>query len=235
MRLFVLARVLVLLIAALVLNLHVAESAPAYQQCGQVVITSPGPDDELRGIVPVEGSASIADFDFYKVEYSTVNQPDFWRAVSEIYHQPVVNGVLDSWNTTVLPDGGGYSLKLTAVDNRAQEVCRSIVRNLTIANNEPTATPTVEEPPTLPAPTSTATPRGVAVATATPAPPTPTATVAAIIPTREATFPELDTIRDTVTAAFDVDRMEEMLLLGAGTTTVVFVFLGLISVLRRLI
>lgn len=189
----------------------------------------------MRGIVPVEGSASIPDFQFFKVEYSTVNQPDLWRAVSQVYRQPVVNGVLDQWNTTALPDGGGYSLKLTAVDSRAQEVCQSIVRNLTIANDEPTSTPTAEEPPTLLAPTSTATPRGVAIATATSALPTPTATVVAIIPTREATFPELDTIRDTVTAAFDVDRMQEMLLLGAGTTTAVLVFLGLISVLRRLI
>jgi hypothetical protein len=235
MRLFVLSRVLILSLIALVLNSHLAEAAPVYQQCGQVAITSPTADVELRGIVPIEGSASFPDFQFYKVEYSTVNQPNLWRAVSQTYGQPVVNGVLDQWNTTVLGDGGGYSLKLTGVDNRAQEICQAIVRNLTIANDEPTATPTPEQPPTLPAPTATATPRGVAVATATPAPPTPTATVAAIIPTREATFPELDTIRDTVTAAFDVDRMQEMLLLGAGTTTAVLVFLGLVSVLRRLI
>jgi hypothetical protein len=235
MRLFVLAHVLILPAVAFVLNFHFAAAAPVYQQCGQVAITSPSRDTDLRATVLVEGSASIPDFQFYKVEYSTAGQPNLWRAVSQVYRQPVVDGILDRWNTAALPDGGGYNLKLTVVDNRAQEVCQAFVRELSIANNEPTSTPTLEQPPTLPAPTSTPTPGAGVLATATPGVPTPTATIAAIIPTREAAFPELDTIRDTVSGAVDVGRVQDMLLLGAGTTTAVMVFLGLVSVLRRLI
>lgn len=213
------------------LSAKTVEADPVYQLgCTQVEITFPRPGDRLRGIVTVEGSASITDFQFYKVEYSTARQPDLWRAISQTYGQPVINGVLDRWNTPALPDGE-YNLKLTAVDVRGQEVCRSFVRDLTIANTQPTITPTPEAPPTLPGPTATPTPR----VTATPAPPTPTPTVVAIIPTRQPTFPELDTIRQTVSDAFDLQRLQELFLLGVSTTTAVFVFVGLISLLRRLI
>jgi hypothetical protein len=218
------------LVAGIAFGLSTTEAAPNYQQCTQVEITSPRPEAELRGIVTIEGSASIGNFQFYKVEYSTADQPDFWRAVSQTYNQPILNGVLDRWNTPALPDGE-YNLKLTAVDVRGQEACRYFVRNLTIANTQPTATLTPEAPPTLPGPTVTATPH----ATATPAPPTPTPTVLAIIPTRQPALPDLATIRDTVRSAFDVPRLQDLFLLGAGTTTAIFVFIGLISLLRRLI
>lgn len=224
--------ILIGIIAAAVVSLsqgHTA-AAPLLQQCTQVEITSPPAEAELRGIVTIEGSASIGDFQFYKVEYSTADQPDLWRAVSQTYNRPVIAGVLDRWNTPALPDGE-YSLKLTAVDNRGQEVCRYLVRNLTIANTQPTATLTPEAPPTLPGPTVTATPR----ATATPAPPTPTPTIVAIIPTRQPILPDLDTIRDTVQDAFDVAALEQLFLLGAGTTAAIFIVVGLVSLLRRLI
>ncbi len=230
MRTSLIAFIATLLVAGTGPRLAVTEAVPAYQQCFQVEITSPRPDAELRGIVTIEGSASIDGFQFYKVEYSTADQPDFWRAVSQTYSQPVINGVLDRWNTPALPDGE-YNLKLTTVDIRGQEVCRYFVRHLIIANTQPTATLTPEALPTLPGPTITPTPR----ATATPAPPTPTPTIVAIIPTRQPAFPELDTIRETVSSAFDVARLEELFLLGAGTTSAIFVFIGLISLLRRLI
>lgn len=218
----------ILLFLGFIRNTHMASAAPNYQQCLQVEITSPEPGAELRGMVTIEGSASIANFQFYKVEYSTADQPDFWRAVSQTYNQPVINGVLDRWNTPALPDGQ-YHLRLTAVDIRGQEVCHSFVRDLIIANTQPTATPTPELPPTLPVPTATPTPRITAP------PPTPTPTIAAIIPTRQPTFPEIDTLREAAQEAFDLRRLQEMFLVGAGTTTVVFAFVGLISLLRRLI
>ena len=118
-------------------TLTTTEAAPNYQQCTQVEITSPRPEAELRGIVTIEGSASIDNFQFYKVEYSTADQPDLWRAVSQTYNQPIVNGILDRWNTPALPDGE-YNLKLTVVDVRGQEVCRYFVRNLAIANTQTT-------------------------------------------------------------------------------------------------
>lgn len=230
MRTSIIALIATLLVATVALSSGPAEAVPVYQQCTQVEITSPRPEAELRGIVTIEGSASIGDFQFYKIEYSTADQPDLWRAVSQTYSQPIINGILDRWNTPALPDGE-YNLKLTAVDVRGQEACRYFVRGLTIANTRPAATLTPEAPPTLPGPTITATPR----ATATPAPPTPTPTIVAIIPTRQPMFPDLNTIRDTVRGALNIPRLEELFLLGAGTTAAVFVFVGLVFLLRRLI
>lgn len=226
---------IILLIAILcpsvVTLLSRAEARPAQQGCAQVVITSPQSGDTLRGIVAVEGSATIGGFQFYKVEYSTEDQPDFWRAVSTTYPQPVIGGVLDHWNTTVLPDGT-YHLRLTAVDIRGQEVCHAFARNLVIANQEPTATPTREAPPTLPGPSPTAT----RPATATPAvSPTPTPTAVPILPTRQPRIPLLSDIRDAAEQIFDLDRLREAFLLGAATTTAVFVFIGAISLIRRLL
>ena len=138
--------ILVLLAASAAVGaIGTARATPAYQQCAQVEITSPEPGAELRGIVTIEGSASIGDFQFYKAEYSTAAQLDLWRAVSQTYEQPKISGTLDTWDTLALPDGE-YNLKLTAVDRRGQEVCRDIVRDLTIANTEPTPTPTAEAP-----------------------------------------------------------------------------------------
>lgn len=222
--------VVTFMVVAVAFGLIPAEATPLLQGCVQVEITSPRPEAELRGIVTIEGSASIGGFQFYKVEYSTADQPDVWRAVSQTYSQPVVEGVLDRWNTPAYPDGE-YNLKLTAVDTRGQEVCRHLVRDLVIANTRPTATLTPESPPTLPGPTTTATPR----ATATPAPPTPTPTILAIIPTRQPVFPDLNTVRDTVRGAFDVAQLQELFLLGAGITAAIFLLTGLVSLLRRLI
>lgn len=230
MRTSIIASIVTFLVAVIVPGFINAEAVPTFQQCNQVEISSPRSEAELRGFVTIEGSASIGDFQFYKVEYSTADQPDLWRAISQTYSQPVINGVLDRWNTPALPDGE-YNLKLTVVDIRGQEVCRYLVRDLTIVNTRPTATLTPEALPTLPGPTATATPR----ATATPAPPTPTPTVLAIIPTRGPLLLELDTVRDTVRDAIDISRLQELFLLGAGMTTAVFVFIGLISLLRWLI
>ena len=204
---------------------------PAAQGCAQVVITNPAPGDTVRGIVPIEGSATIGNFQFYKVEYSTADQPKLWRAVSTIYRKPVTEGVLDRWNTTVLPDGI-YHLRLTAVDIRGQEVCHFFVRNLRVANTEPTATPTPAVPPTLPGPSPTPTSPVTATPTTTP---TPTATAAPILPTRQPGIPLLKEVRESARQAFDLERVRDAFLLGAATTTALFVFLGALSLLRRLL
>jgi len=231
MRTVKLALFTVILCSSVITVLGPAEARPTSQGCAQVVITTPAPGDTVRGTVTIEGSATIGDFQFYKVEYSTADQPEFWRAVSTTYRQPVIDGVLDRWNTTVLPDGI-YHLRLTAVDIRGQEVCHFFVRNLKVANQEPTATPTPVAPPTLPGPSPTAT----RPATATPAvSPTPTATAAPILPTRQPQIPLLSELRETARQAFDVERLRDAFLLGAATTTALFVFIGALSLIRRLL
>lgn len=215
------------------------------QQCLNVAITSPRQNAILRGSVEILGSASIGDFQFYKVEYSTQFEPDRWIAVSTTYSQPVINGRLDVWNTTTVPDGT-YNLKLTAVDIRGQEPCRAVIPQLVVANAAPTETPS-----------PTATPP----ATPTPRPPTPT--IAILQPTvaeEEATATPENPSRTTPGAAgtpggpvrpssgirtpaglidvsvkIDLASLGQAFLIGVAGAAAVFVVLGFLSLVRRLL
>jgi hypothetical protein len=172
-------------------------TAPAAAQgCANVAVRSPLGGDAVRGVVRVLGSARIDAFQFYKLEWAPAQAPESWSAVSDVRTEPVVNGLLDQWDTTRLPDGR-YRLRLVVVDARADEVCRAIVDDLQVANRatpEAEATATAPEPaaavpaatliPSAPLPTSAGTrvrPAGATTATPTPtAPPaTPTSEDAA--------------------------------------------------------
>jgi len=205
---------------------------PNLQQCLNVSVTSPRMNAIVRGNVEILGSASIDRFQFYKVEYSTIMEPDRWYAVSTTYNTPVINGRLDVWNTTVLPDGI-YNLKLTVVDIAGQEPCRVVIPQIQVANAQPTETPTQEALPTPTRPPYADTPTIVVVQPPTPTVPrvveTPTP---APIPTRTPSpLPETKDLLEV----FDVKRLGEAFLVGAGTTTAVFILLGFIALIRRLL
>ncbi|MFQ6057385.1 MAG: hypothetical protein ACE5MB_00695 [Anaerolineae bacterium] len=78
-------------------------------------ITYPPPNATISGTVEIRGSAAAPDFQFYKVEYGAGEEPTAWHSISEVHRTPVPEGVLDVWNTDVLPEGV-YRLKLTIVD-----------------------------------------------------------------------------------------------------------------------
>ncbi len=205
---------------------------PNLQQCLNVSVTSPRMNAVVRGQVEILGSASIDRFQFYKVEWSTIMEPDRWYAVSTTYHQPVINGRLDVWDTTVLPDGI-YNLKLTVVDIAGQEPCRVEVPQIQVANTQPTETPTREELPTPTRPPYAATPTIAIIQPPTATVPKVVATPApVVIPTR--TPSPLPKTQDLL-EVFDVQRLAEAFLVGAGGTTAVFVLLGLIALIRRLL
>jgi hypothetical protein len=188
--------------------------------------------------VEIFGSASIDRFQFYKVEFAPSFNPDQWAALpgSTTYAQQVVNGRLDVFDTTGVPDGT-YSLKLTVVDVRAQEVCRAFVRNILVANTTPptpTPEPTEEVTPTRPpqAPPITS-PTISIVQPPTATQPAPIATIApAVIPTRP---PSVLPDTEQITGLFNPRKLTEAFMLGVGTTTAVFVLVGLIVLIRRLL
>jgi len=70
---------------------------------------------QIHGIVPIVGTASIANFSFFKVEYGAGEKPTEWHSISPPHHNAVVNGTLDVWNTAGFPPGV-YILRLTVVD-----------------------------------------------------------------------------------------------------------------------
>jgi hypothetical protein len=148
-----------ILLAALIWATTRAQAAPQ-EQDDLAVITSPNNNAVVRGVVPIQGSASYPNFQFYKVEYA--HEPivgEQWSIIGSLREQPVVNGELESWNTSQLPDGS-YTIRLRVV-RKDGNYSEGYVRQIVVANNQPTPTPTQSGTPT-------------AVNTATALPPTPT-------------------------------------------------------------
>ena len=150
-----------LTLRALVLFGIVLTASPALAQSGNG-ITEPTAGDSLSGIVTISGTATHADFQRYEIAFLQV--PDTGRGwiVFAEGNQPVLDGVLAVWDTTVgqnigapvFPDGI-YQLRLRVIRNdfNYDEI---FVTNL-VVNNSGTPTPT-------PAPTVTGTPAGGEIA-----------------------------------------------------------------------
>ena len=170
-------RVAVVLLLACVLLVVPLVQAPLAQDQGQ--ITSPRDRASVRGLVPIEGSASHGQFQKYEVHYGPEPNPgDQWTPLGQSpYSVPVVQGRLALWDTSVIPDGI-YSLRLRLVrlDGNYDEY---FVRGVQVANTRPTETPTpkatpTEAPPTLtPSPTPTIVIGVPTVASPTPRPTEP--------------------------------------------------------------
>ena len=137
--------------------------------CEAATVSSPRSGDLLRGPVEILGSASIESFNFYKVEWAALDDPQQWIAVSDVVERPVRNGRLDTWPTTIRSDGS-YRLKLTLVDESFGERCSFIVEDLRLANASEPATLEPDERaawPTAPA-TAPSAAETSAMATTTP-------------------------------------------------------------------
>lgn len=85
-------------------------------------ITFPRQGETLNspGTFSITGTASIEDFQFYKLELGVGEAPIDFFSIDEVKTNPIVNGILlRDWNTGALPEGT-YILRLTVVDNRGQ-------------------------------------------------------------------------------------------------------------------
>jgi hypothetical protein len=93
-----------------------------------VRLTSPGVNQEVRGNVPVRGTANIANFQYYKIEVGAGPNPQAWNVVGQLHHSPVVGGVLETFDSGTYPPGT-YTLRLVTVDNSGNypEPCRVTV------------------------------------------------------------------------------------------------------------
>lgn len=80
-----------------------------------VQITSPGSGSTVSGVVSVSGVASIASFQFYKLEIAVGAEPSGWSVIGELHNDPVQGGVLGTWDTSGLATGT-YWLRLVVVD-----------------------------------------------------------------------------------------------------------------------
>jgi len=140
---------LLALTASNLTQLPSALASPETQDCSGVAITSPRESgDPARGRVNISGTASIPNFQFYKVEFAAGSNPadtSFRNMGSDVHRSPVQAGLLEVWDTTGLADGP-YTIRLTVVDIRGNFPCPPlVVRSIIIANRTllATATPSV--------------------------------------------------------------------------------------------
>ena len=139
----------------------------AAQDDSSVAISSPAPNDVLRGQVNIIGSTNLVDFLSAQLDFGYASSPtDTWFPLQTL-SQPVVDSPLYTWDTTTITDGD-YVLRLRVfvADGTFQEVTVPVK----LQNDNVLATPTVLAP--------TSTPEEVTVLIPTPfllaASPTPT-------------------------------------------------------------
>ena len=87
------------------------EPKPAKPGCEH--LTSPKQGAQLSGVTYAQGTAIIEDFWYYKLEYRA-DGLDNWHYITG-QHDPVIDGVLGSFDTRIVPDGT-YFLRLVIVD-----------------------------------------------------------------------------------------------------------------------
>jgi hypothetical protein len=192
------------------------------------LITSPQNNAIVRGQVPILGSATHPQFQFYKVEVAHEPPSDEnFAIVGAIHEDQVVDGQLELWDTTQLPDGS-YTLRLRVVRLDGNYSEYSVVQ-VVVANAQPTETPTPSA-----SPTPTISP--------TPLPPTPTIIIdqpalptgaATPVPTRIAPLPT--PAEETISLNLDAVPLQTACLYGAGISLGVFLLFGLLAALRNLI
>lgn len=193
-------------------------ASPALQ--GTSRIASPSDNAVVRGMVPIIGTAVDPQFWKFEVHY-TPEGAERWTAIGVVHETPVLDGLLETWDTALVPDGQ-YTLRLRVVD-RTGNYREVFVRGVRVANAAPTETPVPTNTPVR-EPTATFTPAATPtfiIPTSPLAQPSPTPTLAR--PTRSA-LPEV----------LDVDAWRESLCLGAQFMAAFLLVLALIFLLRRL-
>jgi len=71
--------------------------------------------ETVAGRISIQGTANHGQFQFYKVEFGQGEDPSSWHVIHDIHKTPIIGGALESFDTTVIPNGI-YSLQLTVVD-----------------------------------------------------------------------------------------------------------------------
>jgi len=211
-------------------------AAPERQNQDLAVITSPGNNAVVQGTVEIIGSADHPSFQFYIVEFHP--EPvtnDQWQIIGNIRETPVIDGVLETWDTTLFPDGS-YTLRLRTVrlDGNYSEF---FVQQVVISNAQPIPTETPSVTPTSEIVTPTITPTDL--------PPTPTIVIEQPIvdtptPRPVATSaplenPDENTSFIPTVSDFSIIPLRDACLYGAGIMLSIFVLFGFFSALRMFI
>jgi hypothetical protein len=211
-------------------------AAPRQQGQDIGIITNPPSNAIVRGAVQITGSADHPAFQFYIIEFSpepvSGNQ---WQIIGNIHETPVINGVLENWDTTLIPDGS-YTLRLRVVrldGNYTEFFSQQVV----VGNALPQPTDTPASTPTLQPLIPTVTPTDL--------PPTPTIVIEQPIvetptPRPVPTTPSLEGPGENGSfipqiSGFSMGALRNACLFGGGLMLVVFLFFGFLSALRMFV
>jgi hypothetical protein len=114
-----------------------ALARPLAQDQGLAVITSPLEGAGAAGILPISGTATHPQFQFYELAFAySPNPTDTWFPIAPRGTAPVVNEVLGRWDTSQISDGV-YTLRLRVfyADGAFLE---ALVNNVRVQNGTPT-------------------------------------------------------------------------------------------------
>lgn len=84
---------------------------------GQITISSPVDGSQIEGITVISGTVNVENFGFYKLEMKRPEETNWLTILAG--NNPVFDGTLGSWNTTLLPPGE-HELSLVVSDNQGQ-------------------------------------------------------------------------------------------------------------------
>jgi hypothetical protein len=213
---------LVLLATGLARGQSVVAQAPG--------ITSPRDNAVVAGTVAIQGTAAHPEFWKYEVYYSPMATQE-WVFVGQVHETPVINGQLEIWFTTTVPDGA-YQLRLRLV-RRDGNYDEYFVRNISVSNTVPTATPTSEATPTR-AFTSTPLPPSPTIVVEQPQLPTPTPKPTVSQPTAPEKKVEL-TPDNSPPSALSMEGLSNAACYGGASAGGVFLLVVILALLRRLV
>ncbi len=217
--------------------------ATAYAQ-GANAITSPRDNAVVQGAVLIEGTAAGPDFLRYELAFFKEFDPRGDWVVFATGDQPVVDGVLTTWDTTVGRDAGApfyldgtYRLRLRVVrqDSNYDE---GFVLGISLSNEEPDLTPEATpeaEAIASPIPTS-ALGLPTQLPTLTPFPsatPRPTAAREQTPAGDQDAAPEEDGSFLDLEGEFSLDQIKSGLCMGGGITLGFFGALAAYLMLRN--
>lgn len=193
-------------------------------------IISPRDNAVVAGSVAILGTATHPEFWKYELYFSPMISQE-WVFVGQVHETAVVNGQLEIWHTHTVPDGA-YQLRLRVV-RRDGNYDEYYVRNISVSNTVPTATPTLEATPTR-------------ALTRTPQPPTPTIVVEQpTLPTptpkptaNQTTVPETmvePTAVNSPPSALSVEGLSNAACYGGALAGGVFLLMVILALLRRVV
>lgn len=122
-RWFIVTALIVLLIAVGGLAMLAASAAG-----NDAAITSPANGATVSGKVTIVGTANHGNFQFYKVEFKSGNNPAV-MVDGTTHASQVTNGTLATWDSGALPDGE-YQLILSVVDNNGNYIQAAVTVKL---------------------------------------------------------------------------------------------------------